>query len=57
MRLLPGAELDELLPELRVEWAQALMEQPPHSMRWLKALGAGEKVRGSGIIGGGGSMH
>lgn len=44
LRLLPGQELEALLPELHRGWAQALLKEPPYCMRWLRTLNASERV-------------
>lgn len=55
LRLLPGKETQEMLPELRRKWAEALVQQPPDCMAWLKLHTQEEKVRAQGVTKG--SVH
>ncbi len=36
VRLLPGAALDAALPTLQLEWASALVDDPPFNLRWMR---------------------
>ena len=44
LRLLPGPELEAVLPELRRTWGKAVLQDPPYSMRWMANLNTQEKV-------------